>query len=164
MSRGGNIAPKHNPLCKTNNSPGEHRDYYLGKAKVEQVYQRKAEQKPKKHSSSSGKRPAQPQTDLTMLNLSLIKINRHVLWNAFVLCAAHQAYDEEQDNRTTDRDQDTVKVKPSHSRRTNGIHQESANQGTDDTHDDIGECAHLGITAHNHAGNPSSQRTQENPD
>jgi hypothetical protein len=41
--------------------------------------------------------------------------------------------------------------------------EETTDNGAYDAYNDIGDGAHAGIRAHNHAGNPASNGTQNNP-
>jgi hypothetical protein len=147
-------------LGKTNNSPGEYRDYHLCQAKVEHVYEKKSWQETEEHSTGCRQGPPQPQAELIPLNLGLINIDRHVTPG---LGSTHHSYKEEQHHGTTNGNQDTIQVEPGDTRRAKGIHQEAADQSADDTDDDIRQRTHLGIATHDHAGDPAGQRPQKNP-
>src|SRR5215213_5243904 len=78
--------------------------------------------------------------------------------------SAYQADQEEQDNRAKDGNDQTGKVKASHSLCAKDIiHQEAADQGAHNTNDDIGESSHLSISSHDDTSNPSSDGTEDDP-
>jgi hypothetical protein len=80
------------------------------------------------------------------------------------LASADKANQEEQDNRAQDRYDQTGKVKSSDSLCSEDVaHQETADEGTDDTNNDVSERAHLCVPAHDDACNPSSDGTKDDP-
>lgn len=80
------------------------------------------------------------------------------------LSPAHQACQEEQDHSAYYRNDHARKVEASHSLCTENVgHQETTDDGTDNTYDNVSQGAHLGILTHNHACNPTSDCTKYDP-
>ena len=87
----------------------------------------------------------------------------YVLFRSGRSGAAYQADQEEQDDSAQYGNDQTGKVEPCHTLRAEGVHNEATDQGTNDAHDDIGECAHSSISTHNDTCNPSSDGTEDDP-
>jgi hypothetical protein len=49
-------------------------------------------------------------------------------------------------------------------RDSNQLGNKAANDGTNQTNDDVGNCAHLRVGSHNHGSNPSNKRAGQNDD
>jgi hypothetical protein len=80
------------------------------------------------------------------------------------LAAADQAHDKQQDHRAQDRHQQARQVEAGHALRAEPVHNKAADEGADDAHKNVGKGAHLGILAHDDAGDPSSQGPKDDPD
>jgi len=77
--------------------------------------------------------------------------------------SAYQADQEKQDDSAKYCNDQTGQIEAGYALGSEGVHDEAADQGTDNTHDDIRKGAHLSVPAHDDASNPSSDGTEDDP-
>jgi hypothetical protein len=75
----------------------------------------------------------------------------------------YQTDKEEQDDGPQNGYQQAPNVKTGDTGLPKLVHQEATDEGANNANDDIGDGPHLGVPLHDHAGNPASQTTDNDP-
>jgi hypothetical protein len=79
------------------------------------------------------------------------------------LASADQADQEKQDDSAQNSHDKACQVEASYPLGPEGVHEEAADQRTNDTHDNVRQSTHLSVAAHDDACNPSSDGTEDDP-
>src|SRR5215211_4549293 len=80
------------------------------------------------------------------------------------LASAYQANQEEQDDRAKDGNDQTAQVEAGNTLGSKHIiHQEAADEGANNTNNDVSERSHLSVPSHDDACNPSSDGSEDDP-